>query len=259
MNNACLQCGAVYNVQQKDVGRRIACKKCGARLIVEATGLQFEPAGAVAAPPMPIPYASPNDDDDLGTGSVATPVARPRRAGGGDLMGRFSSIDLATWLLGAGSFLVVVFLFRPLIDDALIASARAEIDNIRLKEMNSIRAFALIKEPKSSDIKAREEAAKAAKENEEAADRDAIKAQIDARQARTWNLRGMMLGFLLLAVASLGYMTPEQPTIRRTAGTIILCSLLVLVFIYFVFAARSFDRDESRSTVPPVMGVPKGG
>jgi predicted Zn finger-like uncharacterized protein len=48
MNNACPECGAVYAVAEKDIGRRIACKKCSTTLVVTADGLQRESeAGAV--------------------------------------------------------------------------------------------------------------------------------------------------------------------------------------------------------------------
>jgi hypothetical protein len=46
MKNECPACGAVYSVTPQHIGRRIACKKCGAGLVVEAEGIEL--AGAAA-------------------------------------------------------------------------------------------------------------------------------------------------------------------------------------------------------------------
>jgi predicted Zn finger-like uncharacterized protein len=40
MNNSCPECGAVYAVAEKDIGRRIACKKCNTALEVTDNGLK---------------------------------------------------------------------------------------------------------------------------------------------------------------------------------------------------------------------------
>jgi hypothetical protein len=230
MNNTCPQCQAVYNVQQKDVGRRIACKKCGARLIVDPTGLVYDTAGSATATPG-VAVAQPADDDDLG-GMAPTPRAR---RGGGGLMAGLSVLDVPTWLLGAGAFLVIVFLFRPLIDQAVVASTDAERDRIGLNEEIARQAFEKQEKKSETEIKARADAAKKAAENLEAVQRDVAKAKIDAKQNSTWNLRGMTLGFLLLAVASIGYISSPTPGVRRTVGAILLVSQLVLIFTVFTF------------------------
>ena len=58
-----------------------------------------------------------------------------------------------------------------------------------------------------------------------------------ARSWRYWYEWGMMWGFLFLGYASLGYLTPNQPTIRRVVGSIVLCAMILLIFIRFVIEA----------------------
>ena len=40
-----------------------------------------------------------------------------------------------------------------------------------------------------------------------------------------------------LGYAALGYLSPQQPTIRRVVGSIVLCAMLLLIFIRFVIEA----------------------
>ena len=46
----------------------------------------------------------------------------------------------------------------------------------------------------------------------------------------------MMAGFLFLAVAALGYLSPKQPPIRRVVGAVVIVAEVLLVFIKFVFS-----------------------
>jgi predicted Zn finger-like uncharacterized protein len=234
MNNTCPQCQAVYNVQSKDVGRRIACKKCGARLVVDPTGLVYDTGGSATATPG-VAVAQPADDDDLGS---LAPTPRPRRGGGG-MMAGFSLIDVPTWLLGAGAFLVIVFLFRPLIDQAIVASTDAERERITLNEDIARETFEKQEKKSETEIKARNDAAKKAADSLKEVQQDVSRARIDAKQNSTWNLRGMTLGFLLLAVASIGYLSSPNPGIRRTVGAILLVSQLVLIFTVFTFGGAA--------------------
>ena len=66
-------------------------------------------------------------------------------------------------------------------------------------------------------------------------------ARESAKTWRYWYDWGMMWGFLFLALAALGYLTPQQPTIRRVVGAIIFCAMMLLIFTRFVSesAARS--------------------
>ena len=41
MNNSCPNCGTVYNITPQLIGRSTTCKKCGAALVIDASGLQL--------------------------------------------------------------------------------------------------------------------------------------------------------------------------------------------------------------------------
>jgi len=41
MNNTCPNCGTVYNITPQLIGRSTTCKKCGAALVIDASGLQL--------------------------------------------------------------------------------------------------------------------------------------------------------------------------------------------------------------------------
>jgi hypothetical protein len=44
----------------------------------------------------------------------------------------------------------------------------------------------------------------------------------------------MMIGFLFLAAAALGYLTPNQPPIRRVVGAIVIVAEVLLIFIKYI-------------------------
>ena len=50
----------------------------------------------------------------------------------------------------------------------------------------------------------------------------------------TW---GVLLGFLLVAVAGVGFLHPAQPTSRRVVGAIVLC--VQVVFLFTVYLIQS--------------------
>src|SRR5262249_42489687 len=103
MNNTCPECEAVYTVAAKDVGRRIACKKCRTPLIVTERGLERDATAAA-------------DIDDA-----------ERRPGAGFFERLRNLADVPTYLFGAGAFLVIYFLFAPLIDAAKVARREGDI------------------------------------------------------------------------------------------------------------------------------------
>ena len=74
MNNSCPSCGAIYNVAQKDIGRRLKCKKCGSSLMVTEAGLEMDGGGAVPA--------AVGADDDMYE-EEAVPRSKKKRSSGG--------------------------------------------------------------------------------------------------------------------------------------------------------------------------------
>jgi hypothetical protein len=45
MNNSCPNCGTVYNITPQLIGKSTSCKKCGAQLVIDASGLQLAGGG----------------------------------------------------------------------------------------------------------------------------------------------------------------------------------------------------------------------
>lgn len=158
MNNACPGCGAVYAVAEKDIGRRIACKKCSASLIVADDGLQLDEAAAAPPPPK-------DDDDDRGRGRgrdrdrdrdeddrgrrkdrdrdrdrddddrgrkrerEETPEEKAEReerrakraAATADMLNKLKGLgDVPTWLYGIGLLITIYSFFAPHIDRAKV-------------------------------------------------------------------------------------------------------------------------------------------
>lgn len=245
MQNTCPNpgCGAMYNLTAQHVGRSFVCKKCGATLHVTDGGLELAggaPSGAMGVEPFPSSSEEP------------TPMRRPTRTGGGagayfgEFWNRVRS-DASTWLFGIGAFFTIVCLFFPLLDRgkildreaALAASERHE------KRLNEDLARRIREKGESEFAKEKESREKAYKHWQEI-EKPKLQDRVDAARdsAKTWKYWydwGMMWGFLFLALAALGYLTPQQPTIRRVVGSIILCAMMLLIFIRFVIesAARS--------------------
>ncbi len=77
MNNICPGCGAGYNVTPQHVGRQLACKKCGAMLVVKVDGLHLATAEPIVPSAEP---AYPDEREDYaGERAFARPGAREDR------------------------------------------------------------------------------------------------------------------------------------------------------------------------------------
>jgi predicted Zn finger-like uncharacterized protein len=101
MNNACPECGAVYAVASKDVGRRIACKKCRTLLVVTERGLERDE---------PL-TAEPAEEDEPAS---STEPERETTSYSSGFFARLRNLaDVPTYLLGVGTFLSILFLFCP--------------------------------------------------------------------------------------------------------------------------------------------------
>lgn len=237
MNNACPSCGTTYQVQHKNIGRHIKCKICGAALFVAEEGLRLDdappPAGSEAEP-----------FGELGDATLASGPGRGgrQRRAARDYAASFADSfrqlpDPATWLFGGGVLCVLIFLFMPLIDNAVILSKQANLSAGELRERRLAEQFAKNKEQKKT-TPADEEMRNKNRDNWEQERRD-LQLTIDESKITNdkweyWYRWGMLIGFILLALASLGYLRPEQPTIRRVVGAIVLVAMVLLVFILFL-------------------------
>jgi hypothetical protein len=226
-------CGAAYNLGPQHLGRRLTCRQCASALVVTGDGLQFADAVSMPIPTSPLPQPTSYITAHSETGLTATQPSVPRSA-------RPSALDqlktqFFTALFAAGTFLIIVFLFLPLID---AASAVRQSAKIETGEFRITRAEADLTERKvsrtSDDWKHLDEDRKAWDKEKVGLKLDAEEAKIDVRKSHYWHLWGMMLGFLMLSAASIGYLSPNEGKVRRVVGAIVICSLLLLVFIAFV-------------------------
>ncbi len=245
MQNTCPNpnCGAMYNLTAQHVGRSFACKKCGATLVVSASGLE------IAGPP-PVVEA-------MGYPSADEPPLPSRRPRTGPGAGAFFAqawerirSDAATWVFGAGAFFVILCLFFPLLDHARVLRREAKLA-ARDRQEQRLNAELRRKEaelrgkgedPDKVLKKEKEEREKAYKrwqeEEKPRMEQDVDDARDTESAWRYWYHWGMMWGFLFLAYAALGYLTPTQATIRRVVGSIIICAMMLLIFIRFVIESR---------------------
>jgi hypothetical protein len=225
VNKQCPGCQTAYNVSPADVGREFSCFKCNAALVVQKDGIRL--AGSPAPP----------------TQAIATPAASPAQpepaatsAGGRNdfrrLAGRLG--DAATWMFGIGAFLVIVFLFFPLINQAKVARAKAAVQAGQLREDRMERELKQKKEVSPADEELRKKARESWAKQKDRLQEDADELGLDARQSEYWYTWGMMFGFLFLAAAALAYLNPAQPTIRRVVGAIVIIAEVLLIFIKFV-------------------------
>lgn len=224
MNNACPTCGAIYNVAIKDVGRRIRCKKCGAGLEVHESGLEIEtpnPPEADAPEVEGDEVEAPRPRKDR---RLAGPAFNPR-----ELLAKIGGIP--TLLFGFGAFLVIVFLFMPIIGTAAVDRAQGASERVDLQWKTKERE--MTREKKSSEEigKAREEFYK--KKDKESLEEDVGYERISHKRSRWMEMYGMMFGFLFLMAGSIGYMGPEQSLMRRILGTVVLGAQVIIIFIIF--------------------------
>lgn len=237
MNNTCPQpgCGAVYNVTPQHIGRRMNCKRCGTALMVTVDGIQFAdalPAGG------PLAAAAAQEDEAL----QQTPSQRLRSLGGGFAFPNiFAKLpDLPTWFFGAGAFIVIIFMFFPLIDQAKVTRRQGAITEGENREKRLEREHKEKKEPSAKDEETRSKARENWKKERVTLEESVEAAQVSQQTAGYWYRWGMMFGFLLLAAAALSYLNPEQPTIRRVVGAIVIVAEVLLIFIVFVFGSVRF-------------------
>ncbi len=225
MNNACPKCGAIYNVAAKDLGRRIKCKKCGESLEVREDGLEIEDPNAPPPAPKTVPEMEPEDNEAprrkrRGSGPAFNPMELLAKVGG-----------IPTLLFGFGAFLVIVFLFMPIIGVAAVDRVQGASERVDLQWKTKERE--MVREKKSSEEigKAREEFYK--KKDKDALDEDVGYERIGNKRSRWMELYGMMFGFLFLMIGSIGYMNPEQSLMRRILGTVVLGVQVIIIFIIF--------------------------
>jgi hypothetical protein len=228
----------VYNVAAKDIGRRIRCKKCATGLIVSDAGLEIDDANVPQVPTRssspPPPPASNFEVDDDPPPRRSRDRSQPGRGMGSNLnvMAIFKDFGgVATLFFGFGAFLVIVFLFQPIIGTAAVSRAEGAGERIDLEWRTQERKLRKEKKTEEDITTARE---KFYKDNDkDRADENVGYERVSNKRSRWFEMYGMMFGFLFLMAGCLGYMMPEQTTVRRILGTVVLGAQMLIIFIIF--------------------------
>jgi hypothetical protein len=236
VNQNCPVCGTQFKIGHGQVGTQFPCFKCGTSLTVTPAGIQA--AGAAPHPPPPPPLSAVPLSADRA--AAALPAGPPW----------WRRVDVSTWLFGLGTFLVILYLFLPLINQGKARRARAKLDLGEAREKRAEEEYkkSLATGPASPTASANRALAKEAW----AKDRAQLEAEVsdarsEAAMSNYWYTWGMMFGFMLLAGAALGYLSPSQPTIRRVVGAIILCGEILLIFLRYVTSVSLTDAVEQVS------------
>jgi hypothetical protein len=242
MNNACPQsgCDAIYNLTAQHVGKQFACRKCGTLLFVETEGLRavdpHAPHLPEASPPAAGRPAAP-PGSPVGANDIPLVPRRPAQPSAFGLalrsFGRRLTDDLSSWLFGAGAFLVVVFLFFPLIDVAKTKRMDATIKQGADQETRAAEEFRKKTNPTADEKKARQAVADAWDKMRREMEADLQDQTFSTDRSRYWYAWGMMLGFLCLSAAAIGYLRPQQTLVRRIVGAVVLCGQLLLIFLAY--------------------------
>lgn len=261
MRNACPTCQTVYAVTPADVGRRIVCTRCNAALVIDEDGFRITDGsgGSKAVPPPrpperkkgpPPPKAPPPKDDDTADADPpddedtidSTEVRRIRRSSRRERdesepepspvrrYGLLTFVDVPTAVFAVGVVAVLWFLFMPLIGTAKHRWYTARIEDEQLahdKEVKRLRDTG-----KAESVPKLEEEWRKRKEKLE---QDVQWVQINNRQSEYWDRYGMLAGFILTAIGSIGLLMTHQPTVKKIVGAVVVCAMMILVFVSFAW------------------------
>ena len=242
MNNTCPNCGKGYNLQPHHVARSIVCKNCGASLVVEADGLHLQPGATTSTAPPDVPAfaegpgGASDFDDEPRRGAPQRRRAAGRTFNPNDIMGALPPwLDASLLFFGVGLILVLIFTLFPVIDFTKVQSLSGDLQNGRVLHERKSAELRKAKDFKNEHLE--DENKRWEKEREDLETRE-IKARAAAASWRYWYSWGILFGFVVLAVASLGFLRSETSRIRRVVGSIVLVAQILLMFL--MFAAQSF-------------------
>jgi len=255
MNNACPECGAIYAVAEKDVGRRIACKKCNASLIVTEQGLEHDgPEAASSKKQETLERDRDRSRDDSGRrrrnrdDDADDRPRKPKGPGFGGVMKKIKSVaDIPTWLYGIGLLVTIYSFHTPLLDSATVYSRvgeaqSAEIDNVAdAREVNQRNDG----KPSEDDRKSLEKRQKEYTKETPRLNEKINSAQAAANKAKWWNVMYRIIGLIVLAFGAIGYLVGEQPQTKRILGAVTIAIILIHVVapgLQFHFQAGDLEK-----------------
>lgn len=243
MNDTCPECGALYNVSSRDIGRKLRCKKCSSSLTVTEAGLVIDDGKADAdgaARPAPDESAEPTPKKrrEKEAREPRAPRPNPLLMIGG----------VPTLLFGLGVFFVIVFTAFPIIGRAGTDRAAAYAERLQNDQEQEILAL-VPKDKKPADFSDAEKKNMEEKRPKIEAkyERQIAEAKLDAKRTELANRRdvwmekwGLMFGFILLAFGCIGYLRTEQALILRIVAATVLTFMLMILFM--LFGGCSFPR-----------------
>lgn len=211
------ECGVAYTLKPENVGGQFACRKCGTLLRVESDGLHFA-AGEAA----PVHHVAASPAAKVRTLSARTLAANP-------IVSRMKT-QMFDLLFGTGAVLVILFTFFPVLDQLRHVRYTADIDALRTQFKREDRDRTA---PLSADNqKARD---KKLQDAQDAADDEAASLMYSG----WWYGWGMLLGFLMLIVASIAWLNASYSRTHRVVAAVVICTELLLVFIVYVVRSQS--------------------
>jgi hypothetical protein len=229
VNKNCPSCGTPFNVSPQDEGKQFNCFKCNTALTVTRTGLHA--VGSSPVVNLPKPPSAPVVNLPM---AEEAPPERPAASPLDPLFAFFRALpDLPTWLFGIGMFIVIPCLFLPALSAASAKRAAAKVELGQLKMDRLEKEFKAKSNPTVAEADNQKKMKESWDKEKETLESAAKEADLEARASDYWYTFGMMFGFLFLAVASLGYLDPRQPTIRRAVGAVVLVAQILLIFTKF--------------------------
>ncbi|VTR95573.1 unnamed protein product [Gemmata massiliana] len=230
MNNTCPTCGALYNVAEKDIGRRLKCKKCRTALMVTDAGLV--PAAGTESVPSP-------DDQDFDTEPRESSFSRRRKklfAGENPLAPVGGVPGL---LFGIGVFFVLFFTFMQVLASASNLRAVEYEKKLALEEEVRIRELLPKGKKDRSELGAEEQKTYDEKKkkieddyfvSKRSADESKRSTEIGNKRSRLFEGYGTMFGFMLLSFGCLGFLRTQEALLLRIVAGIILTGMVLGLF-----------------------------
>jgi len=215
----------VYAVTPRDIGRRIACRKCNAVLIIDEQGLRYE------TPPAPAATEENPLDIDVGKESPRPKKSRPLQGLGTGIGHWFANLpEGPTLLFTFGALLVITFLFMPIIGKAKVDRRQGTLEEEKYKHDQEVKILRT-KPGNDTKVKLLEEEWPKLKED---LDVDIKKAEIDIKRSVYLDRYGLLLGFLILAIGSIRMMAADQPPMKRIVGAVVVTAQMLFVFLSFI-------------------------
>lgn len=160
--------------------------------------------------------------------------------------------SFSLWIFGIGTVCILVFLFLPILDRTSILRTQAEI---RAGDSEAGEPFGRgpggIGFPAGEDVKDRPDdkgngngGSKAKKgkdwaEQKEKLQKEVREKEIQAQKNVHFYTYGMLVGFILLAFASVLFLGSGQSTIRRVVGAIVLTAQVLWIFLTYLVGSSA--------------------